>query len=351
MSKPILLVQTAFLGDLVLTIPLLKQIRKIRPHAPIHLICRKGFGKWLKSLKIVDELHEVQKGNSESYSQLGQALSKVDFEWIFCPHPSIRSARLVLGLKAERKIGFFSWWNFLFFSDRVSRSRCPEPLRLLDLLSPLDREFKEKVQQWKTKDWNKSDPSGLLPQIPEDLQLGFRSQLLRSNSPIPIGDRTWALFPGSVWATKQWPPAHFISLAQLMIKNGDHIIWMGGKDEKDLCQSLVDAVPESQNLAGLTDLWESLLVLSRCAGVISNDSGGQHLAAVAGIPVVGIFGPTVLDFGFRPWSPKAAVAERTNLFCRPCGPHGNRYCPRGTHECLVNLEPRAVLESRKSLGS
>lgn len=362
MSQPILLVQTAFLGDLLLTIPLLKQIRQIRPGASIHLVCRKGLGPLLKALGFVDEIHEIQKGRGDSYAAIEARLRALRFEWIFCPHPSVRSALLVSRLRARRKIGFRSFWNFFFFSDRAARVRAPEALRLLGLLTPLDRhlsgEFKGKFtlkwREWVGRDWNQKvrvegSGGGVLPAVPAELSISSRDLLLRHQPVLPVAPRTWALFPGSVWATKQWPPEKFLELAEMILKKGDQVLWMGGPDEKQLCQELVEACPRSRSLAGQTDLWETLVTLSRCQGVVSNDSGGQHLAAVAGVPVVSVFGPTSLEFGFRPWSDRSAVAEVEGLFCRPCGPHGHRKCPRGTLECQKTLLASSVEEIRGEL--
>lgn len=348
MSQPILLIQTAFLGDLLLTIPLLKQLRKIRPQSKIHLVCRKGLGPVIKALGYIDEIHEIQKGKASSYRELGNEIGKIRFEWIFCPHPSLRSALLVKKLKAKRKIGFKNFWNFLFYSDRVARARAPEALRLLGLLTALDRDFKRRWKTWVDQEWSLKE-DGLLPSMPPELSINTREKLLRAQPVLPVGDRTWAFFPGSVWATKQWPPEHFLELAKLALKKGDQVLWMGGPDEKELCQELVEACPQSRSLAGQTDLWETLVVLSRCQGVVSNDSGGQHLAAVAGVSTLSLFGPTSLQFGFRPWSERSAVAEIEGLFCRPCGPHGHKKCPRGTLECQLGLKAESVEAIRLNL--
>lgn len=351
MSEPLLLIQTAFLGDLLLTIPLLKRLRKIRPQSKVHIVCRKGLGTVLKSLGLVDEIHEIQKNKGETYRKVSETLKTLKFEWVFVPHPSLRSALLARQMKAKKRIGFARVWNFLFYTHRVERVRAPEALRLIGLLSPLDRDFKKRWREWLQIPWNTKDEQGLLPSMPEELSMNMSVILHRAQPVLPVGPRTWAFFPGSVWATKQWPPDKFVELARKTIAAGDQVLWMGGPDEKTLCQELVEACPQSRSLAGQTDLWETLVVLSRCQGVVSNDSGGQHLAAVAGIPVLTVFGPTTLDFGFRPWAETAAIAEYEGLFCRPCGPHGNRKCPRGTLECQQDLMPARVEQVRLNLRS
>lgn len=347
-NKPILVVQTAFLGDLLLGVALLREIRRARPKSPLHLVCRKGFGTLIKGLGLVDEIHEIEKGSRKTYLLLKDRLSDLRFEWILCPHPSIRSALFVQSLKAKHKVSFKRWWNLPLFTNRVKSPDLPDPLRQASLLSAVVPAYNDKIKIWQKTSWNKKDLLGFLPEIPDDISIDCRGRFA-SHSPIaPIAPRTWAIFPGSVWATKQWPEEHFYQLAKKLLESDISVLWMGGKEELEICRRLTDRLPGSRNLAGSSSLWESLVLLSRCEAVISNDSGGQHLAAVAGAPVLSIYGPTVLDFGFRPWTKLTLVAER-ELFCRPCGPHGHRKCPRGTHECMTELSPETVFRASQEL--
>lgn len=342
MSAPILVVQTAFLGDLLLGTALLREVRRNRPKAEIHLVCRKGFGTLIKSLGLIDHIHEVKKGDGSSYQKAYKDLQNQRFEWVLCPHPSIRSAQFVQSLFAGQSVSFRRGWNSLHFSKTVGTPDLPDPLRQLALLKPLVPNIGPRIKEWEKIDWNQTQADGFLTRVPDELSIEARSPILQHKSAAPVAPRTWAIFPGSVWATKQWPEEYFARLAEMLIHHDAQILWMGGPDEKEICQRLAEKIPRSRSLAGALSLWESLTVLARVEGVISNDSGGQHMAAVAGSPVLSIFGPTVLEFGFRPWAKLTAVAERPQLFCRPCGPHGSRKCPRGTHECMTELSSEAV---------
>lgn len=342
MSAPILVVQTAFLGDLLLSSVLLREIRRARPKAAIHLVCRKGFGMVMKNLGLIDEFHEIKKGDGATYATAKSALRTLRFEWIVCPHPSLRSAQFIQGLFAGQSVSFRKTWNRFLFSRTIVRPDLPDPLRQLSLLRPLVPAVNRRFADWEAISWNMTGEDGLLPRIPEDLSFDHRRTLQNDKSPSPIAPRTWVIFPGSVWATKQWPEDSYARLADLLLKQDQQILWLGGPDEVDICQRLSERMPRTRNLAGQLGLWESLVLLSRAEGVIANDSGGQHMAAIAGCPVLSIFGPTVLDFGFRAWTPLTAVSERKELFCRPCGPHGHKKCPRGTHECMTELSVESV---------
>lgn len=343
-GRPNLVFQTAFLGDLLLSGALLREIKRQRPKSPLYLVARQGMGSLMRSLQFVDEVREVKKGDAESYRRVIGELSKFQFEWIFCPHPSLRSKLAVAGLRGDYKIGFQSLLAPFFFHATVPNRELPDALRQWSLVTAVAPQARQTVHALSRLYWNKKNQKSLLPSAPNEYSISARPLLLDQQPAVIVAPRTWAIFPGSVWATKQWSPAKFEKLAHAMTHEGHQILWMGGSDEAELCQRLSEAVPGSRSLAGHTNLFETLVVLSRCEGAIANDSGGQHLAATAGISVLTLFGPTTLNNGFRPWTSFCAVVETENLFCRPCGAHGHRECPRGTHECMERLEVAKVME-------
>jgi heptosyltransferase-2 len=197
-------------------------------------------------------------------------------------------------------------------------------------------------QDIKGLELRKADVYGRLPQVPLWASSSLREKLLHKSPAIPADERTICLFPGSVWATKQWTEDGFVDLAEKLMKEGFRIYWMGSKDEMAMTKRLEVRAKGSKSVAGQLSLMQSLILLSHSRAVVSNDSAGQHMAAVAGTPTVGIFGPTILEFGFRPWNSQALVAELFDVKCRPCGMHGHAKCPKGTHECMKRLPVNLV---------
>jgi heptosyltransferase-2 len=117
---------------------------------------------------------------------------------------------------------------------------------------------------------------------------------------------------------------------------------MGAPAERGICDEIVRAAPGAVSIAGETSLWESAEILALADRLVCNDSGAMHMAAAAGVPTVTVFGPTILEFGYRPWQNQARVAQ-VELKCRPCGKHGAKACPLGTHECMKAVSVQTVL--------
>lgn len=349
-TKPNIIIQTAFLGDLLLAIPLLKEIKKTFPNQKLYLICREGLGSLLKNLGLVDVFFEVKKGDRDSYKKILKEISSLEFENLFCPHMSMRSALFSLQLKAEKKVGYDEWWNSFVFNEKMPRDiNLPDALRQLSLMAPFDNTIAANIDQYADEhsisilgpvpEWASMDVHERIQfELPKELQ-----SIDESRGAIKIA----CLFPGSVWATKQWTVNGFIEIARRLTKEKFKVLILGSKPELSIGEEIAKEVPGSENWIAKTKLEETLAIIKYAKIVVTNDSAGQHLAAVAGVPTVSIFGPTVLELGYRPWNPRADVVENKNITCRPCGKHGHQKCPVGTHVCMISVTADMVWESIK----
>ncbi len=352
----ILIIQSAFLGDLLLAVPLLKNIRQMFPNEKISLVCRKGFGSFMQSLGLVDEFFEIEKKNKNSYEQVLKDLRGRNFLHLFAPHESIRTALMVRKIQAEKKIAYKKWWNFSTYSHRVIRNlQLPDSLRQLSLLTSLDQNIQNKIDEFMNREGHWKSEAGLLSPVPDFANPGIDLQKLdavdfgKIKNFLANSQRRVVLFPGSVWKTKQWTEEGFHQVARELSKKFEEILLLGTKEEYELCQRVSAGIQNCRILAGSTNLLESLKLISISQLVIANDSAGQHLAALVGVPTVSIFGPTVLGFGYRPWNSNSIVVENSSLKCRPCGKHGHHVCPLGTHECMKSISAEAVLMAAKNL--
>jgi heptosyltransferase-2 len=339
-----LVIQTAFLGDLILSIPLLRRLKETNPDDQLVLVCKKGLGEFFLNEKIVDQVFEVTKNDRESYLQVVKKLNTMNIDKLFCIHRSMRSQLMSFQIKAKRKVGFKSFAGFFIFNDLQKFPKFwPEAIRQLSILSSTDTLMNSIL---KTKDWaylNKTDANGLLPSVPAQLQQKIELKKNREKS------KTVALFPGSVWATKKWTAEGFAEVANTLANQGFKVVLMGGPDEKDLCLSIQQKSPAAVVLAGSLSIKASIDFIGGCDLVIANDSAPTHMAASQSVPVVSIFGPTTLEMGFRPWSSNAIIVENTSLTCRPCGKHGHQICPLGHHHCIKHITAAQVLQAANAI--
>jgi heptosyltransferase-2 len=344
--KKILVIQTAFLGDLLLSIPMLLRLRELYSDAEITLLCRKGLGEVFKELKLANLVVELNKKNKSEFSETISNLKKNSYDLLICPHESYRSAFITLQIKAKEKIGFKELWNFFVFHKSIERDmKLPDALRQLSLLSLIDKESKRAIEEYK------KNPD----KIPEISKMGIRNKILAHLKYVEILQKfniprnSVFIAPGSVWNTKRWTAEGFAQTAKTLSEKNP-IVFIGSPDEKVLSEDISRQVPGSKNLAGETSLLELLVLLTIGKLLVCNDSGAMHLASVAELPTVAIFGPTVLDLGYEPWQEKAIVVESKDLKCRPCGKHGHEKCPINTHECMKSISSREVLENIKKIS-
>ncbi|MCB0348600.1 MAG: glycosyltransferase family 9 protein [Bdellovibrionales bacterium] len=328
----ILFVQTAFLGDLLLSIPTLKNCKRLFPNSKIHLICRAGIGDFFTEQKIVDHVYEVQKNNSATYKNVRNKLKDISFDLLLSPHESFRTMLLVKSIRAKLKVSYKKWYQFYAYDKCVNRPlKYPEALRQIFLLTEVSDDIRKKFSELNTNtDWR----------IPSDVKIPdwATASLFEGSSK---SSKKVCLAPGSVWATKMWPKEYYADLASSLIKNGHEVVLVGGKSERVVCDWIKNEVPQIQNKAGETSLSELLKVFSEAALLISNDSGPMHMASLVGLPTIAIFGPTVLSFGYRPWQNNVTI-KQIELPCRPCGKHGHNACPIGTHDCMKLIEAEMV---------
>ncbi len=326
--------QTAFLGDAVLTLPLLHSIRQAYPDAEIIYFVRKG----LKSLFQFDPGFEVQEcdkyGRDRGLQGLGRFIKRLQdqaFDLWISPHTSFRSALTARYCGAATRIGYnLPWYNRLAYSHTVSRffQELNEIERVLQLLKPLNL---EPATAW---------PRLALSREQESLADDFWSK----NISRPV----LGVHPGSTWATKKWPEEYFARVIDMVQESLDvQVLLFAGPGEEASTREILSRIRHQDrviNLAGKLDLTGLAAFLSRLDCYLCNDSGPMHLAWTQNIPVVALFGPTTRELGFFPRGEHSRVLE-SPLDCRPCGLHGSQSCPQGHHRCMLDIDPETVFQA------
>ncbi len=341
-NKPTLVfIQTAFIGDLFLSLPTLKRLKNKFPGHQIILICKTGLAEIFLKEKFVDYAFEVQKGNPKSYQKVLKQLQPFQIKIVFCPHQSLRSILFASKIKADLKIGFKKWYTFMFFNRTVIyQKKWPDVIRQISILRPIDKNLNSEIEKTDWSYLNIKNTDAGFSKIPDIFE--FSGSISRPNQD------TVAIFPGSVWQTKQWTTTGFSEVVSKLLQQNKIVLLMGGPAEKNICDQIHLLNPQAVNLTGQCSLYESYLKLKQCNQVICNDSAPAHMAASLGIPVIAIFGPTTVDMGFRPWNNNSKVAEILNLDCRPCGKHGHHRCPKLHHRCMIDLKSDTVIDLLKN---
>ena len=368
-----LIVQTAFLGDVLLAIPLIKEILKTWPEDRLTILVRKGVGAFLRDAALGVEVIEVDKSSSVSWREVRLALRSRSFELILCPHESFRSALFVARLRGKLKVGFAKWFNNFVFDVRIDRPMdLPESLRQLSLLESVNADWSTRLADFRSQQvalGGQGPEKGSLVAVPVGLEMTVpRLKDIRSafesggdwNSKLSprahdlaaqlgVGVKPLvAIAPGSVWPTKMWTKEGFTEVARAWTLRGARVVVLGAPSEAALAQEIASQVSGVISMAGETSLYESAELLALAELLICNDSGSMHLGSCAGTPTVSVFGPTVLELGYRPWNPRARVVQ-IPLDCRPCGKHGAKKCPLGTHACMKGISSQAVITASQQL--
>jgi heptosyltransferase-2 len=329
----VVVVQTAFLGDVVLTLPLLTALRREAPATRIALVTTPAAAPLVRehpdvSLLLVYDKHGEDRGVAGG-GRIVKALKHWDAGLALVPHRSLRSAMVVAAAGIPRKIGFDTSAGRWLFTDRVAYRRdAHEVDRNLDLLSPLHARPSARVLP------------RLYPNAKDrEIVLQVAGKVLA-----PPGRKPVAVAPGSVWATKRWVPEGFIRVCRTLASRGESVVLLGGEDDAPLCGRIAAEAGEGvTSFAGSLTLMQSVALLQVCKVLLTNDSAPQHLAVAVGTPVVSIFGATVPGFGFAPIGAVDEVVEIRGLSCRPCGIHGGNACPIGTFECMEKIQPETIV--------
>lgn len=332
--RRVLVLQTAFLGDVILTLPLLQMTKSLFPEAEVDFLAIPAAKDILETIPdirhlIIYDKHGKDKGAANLFRQMKQ-LRENRYDLALVPHRSIRSAALVSGANIPVRIGFDrSAGRFLLNRIIAYPYNIHEINRNLHLLAPFGVDVTKKV----------------FPRLyftTEDYQAV--NKWLKDEGIAP-SDMLIAIAPGSVWATKRWLPEYFAQTADSLAGKGYKVVLIGGPGDAEVAEAVAGlADAKIYNAAGRFNLRESALLIQHSQLLITNDSAPMHLSVSVGTPVLAIFGPTVPRFGFYPYGDRDRVAEIENLACRPCAKHGGNKCPIGTFDCMKQLLPAKILQ-------
>lgn len=336
MTERILLVQTAFVGDIVLTTPLLRELKRLRPLARVTVVTTPAGRALLDGHPCVDAIVVHDKRGAErgprAVARAALALRRERFGTAIAAQRSSRTGVLVRASGAPLRVGFENAPGRWAYTRRVPWDAGAHAVRrYLALAGPLGGPAPDGVAA---------------PMLAVSEEARVRAAALLESLGVGRDEPILAIAPGSVWGTKRWTPEGFAGVARAAPGLGLSPVLVGSPEEAALCARVAalagGAVPV---LAGGTTLADLAALLARARALVANDSGPGHIASAVGTPVVAIFGPTVPAFGYAPFGEANVVIERPGLECRPCDSHGPQVCPLGHHRCMTEIPAERVIQA------
>jgi len=329
----ILVVQTAFLGDVVMTTPLLRELRRVHPDSRLTVLTTRTGREALSNFPHVDRLLVLDKrwrvSGLRSFARLAWLLRSESFDIAIAAQRSSRTGQLLWISGAPLRVGFEGAAGAWAYHQQIPwNGESHAVRRYLDLSSAVGGDPAE------------ANPR---PELAIDSTADARMARLLVDEGLHEGQPFVCVAPGSRRATKRWTRAGFAKVISAATAEGLPAVLVGTTSERDLCVRLAaESSSGAVVTAGRTGVRDLIALVARASVVLANDSGTAHVASAVGTPVVSVFGPTSPADGRTPFGSIHRIVERGNLDCRPCGTHGHRFCPRLHFRCMREIDPAEV---------
>lgn len=324
----ILVIGPSWVGDTVLSQPLLRLLRQQHPAAQIDYLAP----PW--TLPLLARMPEVRQGITNPFGHgslrlaarrtLGRSLRSAGYDLALVLPNSWKSALLpwFAGIPLRRGFRGEARWGLLNDLRRLDAQALPQMAQRFAALALA--------------------PAAALPSPlpPPALQsTTVQQQVLLQRLGLDTGKPVAAFCPGAEYGpAKRWPEAHFATLARLLAARG-YAVWLVGSPKDHAVAETIAAAAGGSciNLCGKTDIAEAADLLAAARLVVTNDSGLMHVAAAVGRPVIALYGSSSPQF-----TPPLGAEARILTLGLECSPCFRRECPLGHLKCLRDLAPERV---------
>lgn len=327
--KKILVIQTAFIGDVVLATALIEKLHQYYPNAKLDMLVRKGNESLLQNNPYINEvLIWVKKENKiKNLLKLLKKIKSSKYDIVINLQRFFATGFLTAFSGANEKIGFDKNPLSFLYSSKIPHiiggdNPRHETERNNNLIAPFT-------------DSTPSKPK-LYPSVND-------FNFIKKYSTLPFITIT----PSSVWFTKQYPIIKWIEFIN-EIPADFKIYLLGGKDNINDCEEIKVGTKNKnvEILAGQLSFLQSAALMSKAKMNYVNDSAPLHFASAMNAPVTAVFCSTIPAFGYTPLSDKSFIVEtKEQLSCRPCGLHGKKACPLGHFKCAYTIETQQLLNT------
>lgn len=323
----ILVLRFSSIGDIVLTTPVLRCLKK-QLGAELHFLTKNAYTGILSSNPNVDRVWGFDKNPGDLFP----ALKAERFDWVIDLHHNLRSLRVKLALgrpaRSFDKLNLEKWLLVNLHVDRLPRVHIVH--RYMDTVRLLGVEY---------------DGQGLDFFIPADQEVDVSALV-----PGVLPGQYVAFVLGATHATKRLPLEKTIEICRLIRQP---VLLLGGKMEAETGDLVAEkAGRQVHNLCGQLNLHQSASIIRQSARVLTHDTGLMHIAAAFRKEIVSVWGNTVPEFGMYPFYPEGVEGntsvEVTGLPCRPCSKIGYARCPKGHFKCMKEIDNEEVIHTLTS---
>lgn len=319
-----LIIRFSSIGDIILTTPIARCIKKQKTDAVVHYVTKKKFVGILENNPNIDKIFSIEKDVSEVADQLRNE----NYDFVIDLHHNLRST--ILKRKLGKPSAAFPKLNLKkLLLTRFKINRLPA-------LHVVDRYF-EAVKP-----------------------IGVQSDLLVADFPIPtkdevilgdfnIPEKFIAIAIGAQLNTKKLPNEKLVSLIK---KINLPVVLLGGETDIENAKTIVASCPAVINLCGKLNLNQSASVVKQCHKLVTHDTGLMHIASSFRKRTVSVWGNTVPAFGMFPYMPMNpalySMHQVENLSCRPCSKIGYDTCPKKHFNCMNQQNIDAIAKDVNS---
>jgi heptosyltransferase-2 len=331
--------QTSFIGDSVLTTPLVQKTAHLFPKAKIIVVTRPQTKEIFANLKEVSQIIIDDKkglGKIIGVFKTASQIKKANVDVILVPHRSFRSALIAWLSGVKIRIGFSNSEGRRLYTRTLPFSwLIHDAERNLSLLQGIVNE-------------NFANAELKMNNSAQDAEDNVLTMLKEAGLE---GKDIIGVHPGSVWPTKCWPAENYAKFIERVEKElGLRAVIVGGPKDVDLGEQVCRlSKVHPVNLASKTTLSELMAIMKHFKLFVTNDSGPMHIATAFSVPTLAIFGPTTKELGFFPYGKGHRVVEVKDLPCRPCALHGSKKCPQGHFKCMKNISVDEVFTNAKEM--
>jgi len=324
-----LIIRFSSIGDIVLTTPVVRCLKKQVVTAEVHYLTKKSFSKIFEANPYIDKVHYLE----DNLDTVIAALQQEDFDYVIDLHHNLRTQKVKRALKKQ---------SFSFNKLNVQKWMLTAlKINKMPGIHIVDR-YMETVSAFGVK----NDGAGLDYFVPQQ-DIVKESDIPTSHLAGYIG-----LVIGAAHNTKKYP----LHKLEAFCKSMDHpIIVMGGKEDAGIGTQLSGIDPfKIYNACGKFNINESADLVRRAKLVVTNDTGLMHIAAAFKRPVVSLWGNTVPAFGMYPYYGDVFLSGQqkapfdiiaiNNLSCRPCSKIGYNKCPKGHFKCMEQIDNATLIQ-------